>query len=146
MNEISKIRGVDFYKERRKERRLQKENLFYAQNGLCHLCGRLMLWGPDLHPMQVSDDHLTPASMGGSYQRKNINLAHIYCNSRRGRQSVAEYIAAGNDPEEAARRETGLNYAVIDYMWRIFETEEKSLIAGEITVIMGRYGIRSGKA
>ena len=45
----------------------------------CYLCKK-----PIKRESEVSQDHLLPKSLGGTANRKNLAVAHKFCNSRRG--------------------------------------------------------------
>jgi 5-methylcytosine-specific restriction endonuclease McrA len=42
------------------------------------------------HPLSVTYDHVQPAALGGSRHRKNLKLAHRYCNNFRGTQEISD--------------------------------------------------------
>jgi 5-methylcytosine-specific restriction endonuclease McrA len=51
----------------------------------CYLC---------IKPIEFGDDcleHKTPLSRGGNNERKNLDIAHISCNSRKRHRTVEEY-------------------------------------------------------
>ena len=54
-----------------------RAKLFASQNGLCALCGQHM--GRD-----VTLDHIRPRSKGGSNAFRNMQAAHMRCNSIKG--------------------------------------------------------------
>lgn len=65
----------------------------FAEETHCHLCGE---WVdqllPPRHPRARSVDHLISLESGGPpLDRSNVRLAHLGCNSRRGR---AQQVAA----------------------------------------------------
>lgn len=46
---------------------------------LCHICGE-----PVVHRKDLSIDHLIPVIDGGDHTPRNLAVAHIWCNKRRG--------------------------------------------------------------
>jgi 5-methylcytosine-specific restriction endonuclease McrA len=58
----------------------------------CHLCGEPLdhdsHWNSDWHP---TIDHVIPISLGGRDVRSNVAVAHRWCNSRRGNQTIDEF-------------------------------------------------------
>lgn len=52
----------------------------------CHLCGKKIDFSlPPNHPLSVTEDHLIPISLPGSWHGPgNVALAHRRCNSRKG--------------------------------------------------------------
>ncbi len=66
------------------------DNLSYAdvikEHGSdCHLCGigiDLSLTAP--HPRSKSFEHIQPVSKGGAHTLKNVKLAHLGCNIKKG--------------------------------------------------------------
>lgn len=59
----------------------------------CHLCrkkvNRLLEWPA---PKSPSLDHLVPLSEGGTHDPTNVRLAHLVCNTRKGRRAVGEQL------------------------------------------------------
>jgi 5-methylcytosine-specific restriction endonuclease McrA len=61
-----------------RQKRLWQRELWAETDGICQLCGR---------PTDVDDwnmDHIRPKSRGGTYERKNLQIAHYDCNVRKG--------------------------------------------------------------
>lgn len=52
--------------------------LFKKQKGKCWLCDK------NMPPFDVTYDHITPKSAGGSDHLRNLRVAHQRCNQRRG--------------------------------------------------------------
>jgi len=70
--------------------RREKRLAIYLRDGLaCAYCGTAVEDGA-----QLSLDHLTPHSHGGSNDATNLVTACRTCNSARGNRSVAEFCAA----------------------------------------------------
>ena len=54
-------------------------------NWICGICGKKInkrLKYPN--PMSVSLDHIIPLALGGTHERRNVQPAHLSCNSRKG--------------------------------------------------------------
>lgn len=84
-------RGYDREYHRNRARILRDEDF-------CAICGKLVdktLRGPD--PWSPSIDHIISPEDGGTNDRSNLRLAHLRCNSARGRVRLAE--AQGVPPE-----------------------------------------------
>ena len=87
---------VQIKKERDKEYLNQKtpsfrRRIYFASNGCCGICGELI----DLrlkypNEMSFSIDHIVPRSLGGSHSAKNLQAAHLSCNSRRGNSPLPQ--------------------------------------------------------
>lgn len=61
--------------------------IFVRDNWRCQVCGERVdaaLSHP--HPMSPSLDHTIPLAKGGTHERKNVQLAHLICNSRKSDQ------------------------------------------------------------
>jgi len=53
--------------------------------GRCWLCGQSVNRKlPPEHPAAPSADHVRPLSLGGTHTRRNLRLAHAFCNRYRG--------------------------------------------------------------
>ncbi len=53
--------------------------------GKCWLCGgNVDRKLPAPHPASASADHARPLSRGGGHSRRNLRLAHAFCNWQRG--------------------------------------------------------------
>ena len=92
-----------FYKESKKQekdanrwqashRPLWKARIFYRDKGICQLCNKpidLTLDYPD--QMSYSIDHKIPRSLGGTHDQKNLQAAHLSCNSKRGNKPIGEW-------------------------------------------------------
>jgi len=92
-----------FYKEDKKRqgdankwsssnRPLWRARIFYRDKGICQLCTKpidLLLQHPD--PMSYSLDHKIPRSLGGTHEQRNLQAAHLICNSRRGNKPIGEW-------------------------------------------------------
>lgn len=81
-------------RRRRYKRRMRKNNgivekfsreeIFKRDNWTCQICGEPVdpsLEYPDL--MSASIDHIVPLSKGGNHTKRNVQLAHFICNSRK---------------------------------------------------------------
>jgi len=58
--------------------------IYKRDNWICQICGKKVnpkLKYPD--PMSASIDHIVPLSLGGTHERKNLQLAHWICNVRK---------------------------------------------------------------
>jgi hypothetical protein len=72
------------------------EREIYERDGwCCQLCGKRVsqkLRWP--HPMSASLDHVIPLTKDGtSHTRRNVRLAHLVCNTKRGNRGGAEQLA-----------------------------------------------------
>lgn len=79
----------------REQRDNLRAELFAKQNGLCHLCGKLMTLqrkgklGVSVSALFATFDHLLPRALGGTAYYTNLALAHRKCNSARGHKLLA---------------------------------------------------------
>ena len=48
--------------------------------GICHLCGRSIIYGPGQKGARLQFDHVVPLSKGGTHTWSNIKPAHARCN------------------------------------------------------------------
>jgi 5-methylcytosine-specific restriction endonuclease McrA len=79
----------------------RKRKLYREQNGLCAICGELMV-----HPQQRdfknpnlgTIDHIIPRCQGGLTERSNLQLVHLRCNQRKG--GIVMGTALGEEREE----------------------------------------------
>lgn len=53
-------------------------DIYLRDEGMCHLCGK------HVTRSLVSLDHVVPVSKGGPHTAKNVKIAHLRCNLRRG--------------------------------------------------------------
>lgn len=78
----------------REQRDNLRAELFEKQNGLCHLCGKLMTLqrkgklGINAPALFATFDHLIPHAAGGTAYYTNLALAHRKCNSARGHKPL----------------------------------------------------------
>jgi hypothetical protein len=59
--------------------------IYKRDNWVCQICGEKV--NPKLrypNPMSASLDHIIPLSKGGTHETKNVQLAHLICNLRKG--------------------------------------------------------------
>lgn len=61
--------------------------------GICHQLVDVNAKAPA--PLSPSIDHILPLSRGGSHEPRNVRLAHLICNSRRGAKGVAQLRMVG---------------------------------------------------
>jgi len=64
---------------------VSRTEIFKRDGWRCHICGRKV--NPKLkspHPMSATIDHIIPLAAGGTHEPKNVALAHMICNSRKG--------------------------------------------------------------
>lgn len=69
-----------------------KAKIYYRDKGICQLCYKpidLTLEHPN--QMSFSIDHIVPVSMGGDHILKNLQSAHLICNSKRGNKPIGEW-------------------------------------------------------
>lgn len=66
--------------------KLEIEQLFEAQKGLCVYCSEALT-------KSFHRDHITPICRGGSNWIENIQLLCAWCNHSKGKKTHAEYIA-----------------------------------------------------
>lgn len=62
----------------------------------CHLCRRRV--SPRLrspHRMSATFDHLVPVTDGGTDEPENLRLAHLTCNSSRGKRGTVQLLLVG---------------------------------------------------
>jgi 5-methylcytosine-specific restriction endonuclease McrA len=64
----------------------KKRAMYKEQKGKCWLCGKHM------HPPEVTYDHVTPKSSGGSDSIRNLRLAHYRCNQKRGTMGLYSMV------------------------------------------------------
>lgn len=58
--------------------------IFKRDGWRCQICGERV--NPKLkypHPFSASLDHIIPLSLGGTHERKNLQLAHLKCNQKK---------------------------------------------------------------
>lgn len=72
-------RGLDPLERDTVARREQIERIGDRDRWLCHLCRR------KVSRKNATRDHLIPRADGGTWADENLALAHMRCNSRRGR-------------------------------------------------------------
>lgn len=69
------------------------EYLFKRDGGKCQLCGGdISRSTRHPHGDSPSMDHIVPLARGGKHERKNMQLAHFRCNSRKGARSMDEQL------------------------------------------------------
>ena len=59
------------------------EELYKRDKGICGICGRYVTRS-QLAKGLANRDHIVPSSLGGTNHRSNLQLAHYWCNIRRG--------------------------------------------------------------
>lgn len=73
-----------------------REKLFKKQQGLCHICGKLMTLqrkrGTKIPSDFATFDHLNPRSNGGTAYYTNLKLAHRRCNNARGSKPLHSVV------------------------------------------------------
>lgn len=68
---------------------VDRQAIFKRDGYTCQLCGKkvdMNKAGPD--PMSPSIDHILPLSKGGTHEPRNVQLAHLGCNSRKNNTGV----------------------------------------------------------
>ena len=78
------IRVLTFAKLPRQEVKFNRRNIFARDNNTCQYCGRRF------NPADLSLDHVTPRSRGGTTSWSNIVSACRACNVRKGGRTPAE--------------------------------------------------------
>ncbi len=61
-----------------------RQEIFIRDNGRCHICGKLV------DPRKWHLDHLLPLSLGGEHIKRNVAVAHPWCNDHRGNTGPAQ--------------------------------------------------------
>lgn len=103
--------------KRSKRERELRQNIFNAQNGLCHWCKEPMQLNPMRrtpkgnlkdNPAYASFEHLTPKSKGGARSKRstNIVLAHASCNNSRPKRRFPHDPIYGRSSTTNLRRDT----------------------------------------
>jgi hypothetical protein len=88
--ETARIRGKSQWNAA--QRPTWKARIYYGNKGICQLCFQpidLTLDYPN--PMSFSIDHIVPVSLGGTHKLKNLQSAHLLCNSKRGNKPIGEW-------------------------------------------------------
>lgn len=70
---------------------INREAVFERDKWVCQLCGKSV--NPNCawpHPMSPSIDHIIPLSQGGKHTMRNVQLAHLECNCKRGDREPAQ--------------------------------------------------------
>jgi 5-methylcytosine-specific restriction endonuclease McrA len=73
--------------------RVNTNDIFLRDHGRCQLCGKKIrreLKHP--HPMSLTIDHIIPLSKGGTHEPKNVQIAHMICNSTKSDGSMHEQL------------------------------------------------------
>jgi 5-methylcytosine-specific restriction endonuclease McrA len=78
------VRLKKVYKNRRKEVKFSRMNVYTRDNFTCQYCGTKHAWA------QLSYDHVVPRAHGGQTTWSNIVTACYGCNSRKGKRSCDE--------------------------------------------------------
>lgn len=87
-----------------KHRKNQRRRLRERDGDNCYLCGCRMVEysGLEFNPNQMTRDHMTPRSRGGTNNDENMALACARCNSHKGDMTVLEFVlnklCSGNNP------------------------------------------------
>jgi 5-methylcytosine-specific restriction endonuclease McrA len=61
-----------------------REFLYLRDKGRCGICGDPV----KIYSSKVQLDHIVPLSHGGSEETDNLQLAHAYCNQRKGSRTT----------------------------------------------------------
>lgn len=76
--------------------KVYRSRIFKRDGWVCQLCHRkvdkALKWP---HPMSPSIDHIIPAAAGGTHEPRNVQLAHLICNSKRREVGPAQLILFG---------------------------------------------------
>lgn len=68
-----------------------RKRVYQRDGWRCQLCGRLVRSDAKApHPDSPTLDHIVPLSAGGEHSYRNVQLAHFYCNSKRGAKGDAQ--------------------------------------------------------
>ena len=67
---------------RKKFSKLQKENIYITQKGICDICRKRVLFS------EITLDHIILLSKRGSNSIINIQIAHWECNQRKGNKFI----------------------------------------------------------
>jgi endogenous inhibitor of DNA gyrase (YacG/DUF329 family) len=84
----SKKNGKRQRRARKKKQFIEEVSLAYIyerDGGRCKICGKkvdIKKLAP--HPKSATLDHIIPLAEGGLHEKKNVQLAHFICNSRKG--------------------------------------------------------------
>lgn len=85
-------------KQRHKYRRVKGKGLGLYElakrdNFKCQLCGKKVKMDKRTpHPLSPTVDHIVPLSEGGTNERSNLQLAHFWCNSKKGARSCGSQM------------------------------------------------------
>lgn len=71
----------------KKEFKKKQKHLIRKKNCVCYLCGQLIL-----KINELSIDHVTPISKGGSDEISNLKATHKKCNSDKNDKLLDEYL------------------------------------------------------
>jgi hypothetical protein len=61
-----------------------RREIYERDGGRCHICGK------KVDPNNWHLDHLIPLSLGGEHSKRNVAVAHPYCNLRRNNRGPAQ--------------------------------------------------------
>lgn len=65
--------------------------IFDRDGWTCQICGKAVDRNAKApNPKSATIDHIIPVSKGGEHSRRNVQCAHLSCNSRRGNRGVAQ--------------------------------------------------------
>lgn len=68
---------------------IERRAIFERDGWMCQLCGEPVTDGLHYtHPMCATLDHIVPIALGGEHVQENVQLAHMRCNSRKGKKWV----------------------------------------------------------
>jgi hypothetical protein len=59
--------------------KIDRAAIIARDRSICHICGR------HVSPAEMSLDHLIPLALGGEHSARNLSVAHILCNKKRGK-------------------------------------------------------------
>jgi len=69
--------------------RVVTKDTYKRDKGICQICGKpIDLKYKSPHPMSLTIDHIIPLSLGGTHEPKNVQIAHMICNSTKGNRGV----------------------------------------------------------
>lgn len=66
-----------------------RADVIARDNRTCYYCGKTKLY-----TTQLNLDHIHPESQGGLFTASNLVVACKQCNHRKGKKSVADYVAS----------------------------------------------------
>lgn len=59
--------------------KIDRAEIIVRDRSICHICGMYV------SPKEMSLDHLIPLALGGEHSKRNLAVAHMLCNKKRGK-------------------------------------------------------------